>query len=244
MSYFYENMQKEFEERGESELFDDLQHTYRDLTERKLLRIDYPIESRTNPPMRLKVNCYVTRQVLLHRATYLFDATFAALRNKNAYALALCIQGHYESTATIGYLYKRITSYQHKDISLDDFEDDVFKQIAASKYKSKTDIPDTKNIMTQLDFADKVVDRKLFKLKTGRKAILRDNYEFLSEFAHPNFHSNSIALDVKKGSDSVVFRYDFPLRDIEFSMIGYLSISNEIFVWLFDKFGECVEKIC
>ena len=138
----------------------------------------------------------------------------------------------------------QVPSYQQKDISLDDFEDDVFKQIAASKYKSKPDIQDPKNIMTQLDFADKVVDRKLFKLKTGRKAILRDNYEFLSEFAHPNFHSNSIALDVKKGSDSVVFRYDFPLRDIEFSMIGYLSISNDIFVWLFDKFGECVEKIC
>ncbi len=99
--------------------------------------------------------------------------------------------------------------------------------------------PDPKNIMNQLDDADKILDKEFFNQK---KEMLRDNYEYLCEFAHPNFHSNSIAYNIDKSKNSIIFRYDGILMKRDF-IIDYLDISTVVFIWFFNKFKSNVKKI-
>jgi len=240
MNHFSETLKQAFTTYKKTKLFEDLQSTYEDIKKRIVLRIRYPNDQNLDRIHRLKLNCNVYEQVLLHRAILLFEASLASQATRNVYALTLCIRGHYETTATLGFVYKQLMSFLEHNISYDDFENIIFTQTLSSKHPSLPQAPDPKNIMTQLDYADKIVDSKLFNT---RKQMLRNNYEFLCEFAHPNFHSNSVAYYIDKEGEAVILRYDSPLRDEEFSLIGYLCISNSIFIWLFDIFQEYIEKI-
>ena len=243
MTAFNDSLYQDFVNRDELQLYNELYSTYDELIARKVTRIAYPEDARTSSKSRVRFNCRVCQQALLHRALYLFEGSLNALSNENAYALVLCVRGHYEGTATLGYQHKRITSYIEEGITLDDFDQDVYRQILGSKHETLPQAPDPKNIMTQLDYADRIVHRVILQSEGSHKKILRECYEFLSEFCHPNFHSYSLAFQVDKTTDSFVFRYDHPLKKEEFTLIGYLSISNVIFVQLFDSFGHCIEEI-
>jgi len=94
-------------------------------------------------------------------------------------------------------------------------------QLLGSKQRSLSYAPDPKNILTQLEYADEVVDREIIQDGTKRQ-ILRDCYEFLSEFAHPNSYSVSTAIEIEKGNDRFVLRYGHSLRMEEFNLIDYL----------------------
>jgi hypothetical protein len=243
MNLFGETLKQTCTNYKEPELFEGLQSTYRDLIKRKVLRIDYPNDTNLCHIERLKLNCKVYNQALLHRAILLFEASLRALSDRNVYAIALCIRGHYETTAALGYIHKRCVGFLNQERSFDEFNHDTFVQMLSWKETSKPpQSPDPIQILTQLDYADKVVYSKLLKPHGNYKEILRENYEFLCNFAHPNFHSNMAAYRYDKESKAIILRYDDPLRNEEF-FISRLKISNDIFVWLFDEFRECIERI-
>jgi hypothetical protein len=239
----FDVLKGEFEKLGQMDILRDLSENYEELLKRKIERIDYPDNAKTFTKKRVESNCKTIQQVLLHRAIHLFRGSFEALSQRNVYSMALCIRGHFEGTAAMGYLHSRIMSFIGGTIGLNDFDQSVYSQMLGCRHKSLSKALDPKNIMTQLEYADKVVDKHFFKRPTESCGILRDDYEYLSEFAHPNFHSNSAAFSVDKVAKSFVFRYDGQLRKEEFSLIGYLSISNPIFIWLFDNFGESLNRI-
>ena len=227
----------------EPELFEGLQSTYQDLIKRKVLRIDYPNDANLCRIERLKLNCKVYNQALLHRAILLFEATLRALSDRNVYAIALCIRGHYETTAALGYIHKRCMDFLDQKRSLDEFNHDTFVQMLSWKEPSKPpQSPDPIQILNQLDDADKIVYNNLLKPHGNYKQMLRDNYEFLCNFAHPNFYSNMAAYRYDKECKAIILRYDDALRNEEF-FIGRLKISGDIFIWLFDEFQGCIEKI-
>ena len=243
MNLFDETLKQTCANYKEPELFEGLQSTYQDLIKRKILRIDYPNDANLCRIERLKLNCKVYNQALLHRAILLFEATLRALSDRNVYAIALCIRGHYETTAALGYIHKRCMDFLDQKRSFDEFNHDTFVQMLGSKAPLlKLQSPDPKNILTQLEYADKVVDNKLLKSKGTHEQVLTESYEFLCEFSHPNFHSNIASYQYDKENEAVILRYDHPLRDVEF-FIGRLKISGDIFVWLFDEFQGCIEKI-
>jgi len=244
MGTFNESLYQDFVCQDEAELYSKLQSTYDELVARKVTRVVYPKDSDSSKS-RIRFKSRVCQQALLHRALYLFEGSLIALSAKNVYALALCVRGHYEGTAALGYLHKRIMSYIEGSITINDLDRDVYAHVLGSRDKKMAvaDAPDPKTIMSQLDYADKVVYARLFHSQGNLKTVLRDGYEFLSEFAHPNFHSYSVAIHVDKRTDSFIFRYDHPLREEEFGLIGWLSISNPIFVELFDSVSQCIEKV-
>jgi hypothetical protein len=243
VNLFSESLKQTFVKYKETELFGRLQSTYDELIKRKVLRIDYPDDISLNGVERLRLNCNVYEQILLHRAISLFEASLGTLSDRNVYALALCIRGHYETTAALGYLHKRCMSFLEKTISFADFETDIKVQMLAWKEPSKVaEAPDPVQILTQLDDTDKVMYRKFLKSTGNHKKMLRDSYEFLCNFCHPNFHSNMAAYSYDKKSKAVVLRYGDDLRDNEF-FIGRLWISSDVFVWLFDEFQACIGEI-
>jgi hypothetical protein len=244
MEYFTEALKTLLNASGHTDLYDALLSTYRDLLARRLSHVDYPEDGRENDISQLKFNCLISQQALLHRAVRLFEGALHVLQDNNIYALALCVRAHFETTGAMGYLYKRLTSFIKGNITFRDFYGDVATQLLGCRHKSVTYKRDPKNVMSQLDEADKLVDRELLiRYGDHHRGLLRDDYEFLSEFCHPNFHSNLISYEVDGGRGRFAFMYDKEPRNEESSLIGYLDISNPLFVWLFDEFGKLIPQV-
>src|SRR5438094_4370522 len=95
------------------------------------------------------------------------------------------------------------------------------------------DAPDPKHVLTMLEYADKTVNKHIVS-GGGPLPLLTDPYNWLCEFCHPNFHSNAIAIDVDKSVPEYRFRFEQPMRDIEFGLLGNLMFSAPLFVDIFD----------
>ncbi len=68
-------------------------------------------------------------------------------------------------------------------------------------------------------------------------------FGYLSEFCHPNFHSNSLAFELDKANGRLLLRYSTPAEKPEFEIIEYLTLANPFFVWLFDEFDAAIPRI-
>jgi len=124
--------------------------------------------------------------------------------------------------------------------SLDEFHDWVARQVLGSRDIQQA--PEPIHVMDMIRRTDRLVNNRIFDGEN--RNLLEDCYVRLCEFAHPNFHSYSLALRVDRENGLMLIRYDEQtVREEEFDLIGYLDISNRIFVDIFDRFAACVERI-
>lgn len=189
-------------------------------------------------PNRIRANALVYRQVLLHRSIRLFEGSVRAAVDENLYSMALNVRGHFETTASLGYLHRRLQSLKRGDISPETLDRDLCVQLLGVHHESVPQAPDPKNILSLLEHADKSVNISVLGGTTKQYYILKDSYEYLCEFCHPNFHSNSVAVDLDKSVPEFRFRHGQPMRDQEFKLIGYLLLSAPIFVALYDQIPD------
>ena len=139
----------------------------------------------------------------------------------------------------MGHIYKRVVSLLDGNIKLDVFRNNLFAQMMGSREIDKA--PQPINVMTMIEGADKIVNKHVFDGE--RKNLISSEYNFLCEFAHPNFHSYNLAMRIDHEKNILAFRHDETPRDEEFNLIGHLDLSNRLFLGLFDRFGECVDRI-
>jgi len=186
-------------------------------------------------PNRIIVNGLIFRQVLLHRSIQLFEGSVRAAVDENAYSMTINVRGHFETTASIGYFHQRLHSLKKGNISAETLDRDLTVQLLGARHESISQAPDPINILSQLEYADKSVNTSVIGTAAGQYDILKDSYEYLCEFAHPNFHSNSVVIDLDKSIPEFRFRHGQAMRDNEFELIRYLLLSAPIFVDLFDQ---------
>lgn len=189
-------------------------------------------------PKRISANSLVYRQVLLHRSIGLFEGSVKAAVDENPYSMVLNIRGHIETTASLGYLHHRLQSLKQGHISPETLDRNLCDQLLGGHHKSLPQAPDPQNILTQLEHADKSVSTSVLGGTKMQHNILKTCYEFLCEFSHPNFHSNSVAIEPDRSIPGFRFRHGQPMRDFEFKLIGYLSLSAEIFASLYDQIPD------
>jgi hypothetical protein len=225
---------------GDSEV-DAIEQAKTDLETR--LEISLPISKFDDygdkRPLTESVLAY--RQMLLHRALSLFEGALDAAMSENVYSLCLNIRAHFETTAALGFSYKRLRSARDGHLEFATVHKDISFLILGSKEPvlSKAGAPSPKQILTMLEEADKAVSASILGLNE-RRAILSDCYAFLCEIAHPNFHSNSMSFDLDRNADKFVFRRSNPMREQENQMIRYLLISSPLFVALYDAIPELI----
>jgi hypothetical protein len=239
MAPFTDELYQAFAKRSETGHYEELRSTYEDLLSRKLDEIPLPDPAAISVEEHAKVCCAMCQQALLHRSLYLFQAAMSTFLERNLYATTLCIRGHCEATGSLGHVYKRLVSCLSGNITLYDFHDNLWCQVVGSRNIAKA--PRPININTMITNADKALNREIFGGEN--RNMLTDGYGFLCEFAHPNFHSYPLALQLDWERGVVLMRRDQGSRDEEFHLIGYLNISNRLFVDLFDRFGACVGRI-
>ena len=124
------------------------------------------------------------------------------------------------------------------DISSETLDQDLCIQMLGVRHESVPEAPDPKNILSLFEHADKSANISVLDGTTNQYNILKESYEYLCEFCHPNFHSNSVAIDLDKSVPEFRFRHGQPMRDKEFELIGYLLLSAPIFVALYDQIRD------
>jgi len=184
----------------------------------------------------------VLRQVLLHKAIKLFSGSFISLLDDNAYLMALSMRGHFETTAALGYLHNRLNSLAEGNLEARVVDHDIKVLLLGTRDKgilkleeAKQNDMEARQVLDMLKYADRSVSKHILKGTAKEYIILTDCYEYLCEFSHPNFHSNTAAFELRKEEKKFYFRYNKSLGDDHFRLINHLLISNPIFIELFDK---------
>lgn len=235
-----EEVSKVFEARQRASDLDELRVTYAELTSRALPWVSVPYGGEWGDANRLGSYALAYRQVILRRAIALFDGSLHALFEKNPYSMVVAIRAFFETTAALGYLHSRLASFAAGTVAASQVDADIMAQILGTKDPSISRAMPPKQIMKMLDYADRSINRSIIGSRAEEHAMLRESYDHLSEFAHPNFHSNKLAFDLDKTARRFVFHAE--LRDEAFAMIGYLLLASSLYVPLHDAIGGLVPK--
>jgi hypothetical protein len=214
-------------------LLDKLEAFHQQLIDRRQNSVEFPYPDELI--QRTASNCRVLQQVQLHRAERLIAGIGTMLLENNVYGLALSVRGHYEATAVLGYICDRLNSLKAKQIEFNNFALNIACAILGAKHPQFRKAPNPPNILECIAKADRYLDTHLFREK---KSMLRDNYDWLSEFAHPNFCSNSTAYTIDREARQAVFRHDGQPRNSDFDLVSYLVTSAGLFIILFDRLNE------
>jgi len=214
---------------------------HRELVGRTTAKVKVSPGGELGSPQRICEYSCALKQVLLHRVLFLYEGAFQALSNRNVYVMALSIRALYETTAAIGYLHSRISSYKNDYISAEELDKSIIAQLIGSKDKQDLsqeadDSVEAKHVMAMLVHADKVVSSEVLGGTKKEHTILTDIYEWLCEFCHPNFHSASISSSLDKGNEEYVFKYgQVNLVEREVNIIKNISIPALLFIDIFDR---------
>lgn len=239
MPLFSEQTAQLFERRGANVLA-SINLEYDKLASRRLEYVEFGDPSLITETVRARANIEVIQQALLHRAERLIYSASTMLEQHNIYGLSLLIRGHYECTSVLGYLCNRLHSFSAGTIDFDALIVNVADIAVGAKHKQFAQARDPIGIMTCIDKADHFLEKVMFDGK--KEGMIRDCYEWLSEFAHPNFLSNSSSLALDKQLNRFQFRHGGPLSELEAGTLGYLDISAKLFIDFFDRLGTLKDE--
>lgn len=220
------------------EIPDRLETLHKQLLDRRKHVVE--IASQHEPKKHTASNCLVLQQVLLHRAERLLAGTPSMFLDNNVYGLALSVRGHYEVTGVLGYLCSRLESLKAGNIKFQDFARNIASAVLGSKHPQFAKALSPPNILTCIEKADRYLDSHLFK---EQKGMLRDGYDWLSEFAHPNFCSNCASFNNDNTKRQFVFRHNGETQESDFDLIVYLKISAGLFICLFDHSARSLTEL-
>ena len=218
----------------QGDLLNELEDCHRKLVDRRKEAV--AIANLDEPRKHTGSNCQVLQQALLHRAERLLAGAGSMLLENNIYGLALIVRGHYEATAVLGYVCDRLKSLKAGNISFADFALNIAYEVLGARHEQFAKAPNPPNILTCIEKADRYLDTR-FKKKCG---MLRDCYNWLSDFAHPNFLSNCSAFTVDKLNCRFVFRHEGDIQESDFELMVYLEMSAGLFIHLFD---DCSQRM-
>jgi hypothetical protein len=145
------------------------------------------------------------------------------------------MRGHFETTASLGYLYARLSSMAKGNLARDVVDKDICTMLLGTRDGAQPEAPEAKQVLSLLEQADQVVSTRILGGTSKQHDILSDCYRFLCEFCHPNFHSNSIAFDLDKDRDEFVIRHSREMRANEAGLLGDLLLCSPIFLRLYDE---------
>lgn len=236
MPCFSRNGQRLFKNWQEEDLLTRLEAFYKKLLDERKDAIEYGGEpEEINPRKKVALNLEVLQQVQLHRAERLFASVDSLLLDHNVYGLALVVRGFYETTAIMGYFCNRLESLAQGNIEFQQFEWDVYDAIMGARHQQFANPRLSLNILTCIEKTDKYLDKHLFKEK---RKMLQDCYDWLSDYAHPNFLSNVSAFKFDKANHRFVFRHQDGQNGDERGLVGYLGICSTAFEFLFVALSE------
>lgn len=170
---------------SQSSDFDELEKHYNHLKQRFYSRTI----SRSQQQKPLGANCVNYLLSILVRGVSLLEGLGTALNNHNVLPSFLIVRAHYEATGALAFFVRELKKYTECKCTESKLSTTVRKMtLGMKKLPDKTNprhsrVPLIDNVLDYIDEADKFM-KKNFTL--NKKSPLRTNYDFLSEFCHPN----------------------------------------------------------
>ncbi len=238
MALDFKRITQTFESRRSAEEVGELEETYAAFKTRVVPHCSFPERGEWGDPVRIRAYAIMYRQILLHRAISMFEGSLNAAVEENAYVLALSVRGAFETTAALGYLHNRLASLAEGNLDAEKIDEDIMSQFLGTRDSTLSEEMPPKQILSMLEYADVSVSRSVLGGTAREHQILRESYDFLCEFAHPNFHSNKVAYDLDKANKRLILRHGKEMAPEVFSIVSYLLLASPLHVKLHDAIDE------
>lgn len=207
---------------------------HKELAARIELEVTAPTKGDWGDSNRVRAYSHALRQILLHRAIGTYEGAMSALLGEHSYSMVLCIRGHFEAVAALGYLYWRLRSVSRGTLQAEIVDRDIGAMLLGIRDGGPPEAPNPKSVLEQFELADRAVSKDFLEGTAKQHKLLTESYTFLCEFCHPNYHSNSMAFDLNKTAGVFRVLHGEPMRQREIGLIEYLLIAAPIYIQLHD----------
>lgn len=223
---------------GESKNFGELEDHYKEVQKRLYARS--VSHARDKRPLGANSINYLLSALV--RSKNLLEGFALALENENALTGFLVVRAHYETTGAVAFFLRHLTRFNEtkdkEQLSEAIRRMTLGMRVLPNKNDSRYGrVPKIDNVMNYIDEVDTVIK----KISTVRKSLFRTNYDFLSEFCHPN------AFGLMVGSRTIhsrVVEYELRPRLLEKDLrvlLWHLLRSSFFFPRLYDTAWRIVE---
>lgn len=229
-----EIVRKRFIETGSAELLSSIEAIHENLVSRRVEAIPFGDPNLISERDRALKNILIARQAMLHRAERLHHSCGSMVADENPYGLALLIRGQIEATAVLGFICDLLWCLEKRTIPFDAFHLRIASLVVGARHTFFSSAPKPTSILTVIEKADRHLKRE----GVSEKGILLDCYEWLSEYAHPNFISFSMGAKPLPDTSTFGIHHGLAMRDDELRLVDYLDISGMIFLMFYDGIDE------
>ena len=225
---------------------EDFERQRTELRARAALETLRPGGAKLGEPERVRRLVDLVRQVLLHRAVFLYEGALDLLVAGNPYAMILAIRGFFETAGATGYVHRRLSSAVEGSIELaraDKDIGDVMKGTGQNWMREgETRMVDAVQVMTMLDKADESTRKHLLEAWPAAPS-LRKSYEHLCEWAHPNFNSHAVAIQLDHDRRGAKHSFEPVMGEEEFATLGHLQLGASLYVLLHDDIDRLLDRL-
>lgn len=227
---------KFFKQGGISRDLQRIREMVRSLRRHELTSIQAFPPGTIDPRERAKINLRIVQQTQLHRAIRLIAGATSQFVSGNIYGVALQIRALFESVAILGFFCSKLEKFGQQRINFHEIQKSIYLAASGARHELFKDAEPPVNIMTCIDQTDDYLDRNHFEKK---QRMVRDCYQWLSEFSHPNFLSNQSAYRLEQDG-RILFRHNDELAKEDYQLPGYAALGGEIFLILYKDFEKLI----
>lgn len=174
-------------------------------------------------------------QLLLYRSKTLIEGSIHALNNNSALSSILSVRAHFETTGSVSYLMKRLSSYYQGNINFEKLDEDLLRLALGSTTINNPEVPKPIQVLNLIDATDEYLKKKLFKGKAPHDKMFRELYEDLCDFCHPNFQGITSGSDIIDSERAVIFHETNRISDTDFTPFFHLSMSAVLFIHFYKE---------
>lgn len=193
----------------------------------------YNLQDAASIEERIRILATCLRQVCLARSQELYVGVLGAMAAGNIYSTVALMRAHLETSSVLGHVCRMVHNVHNDPSCQIEVDKKLFNLLCGTRNQTLLDAgaPEMTGIMSVIDSADKALYILVHKAR-GRKNTgeLRGAYDFLSEYAHPNFHSNSLAFTFDEITGNIVFNKRDGISETDVQILSHLGISATVFV--------------
>lgn len=179
-------------------------------------------------------HCYVIWQAHLHRVERLMVSCGRVIESNDPYSLAALIRAHIESTAVVTSVRAQMLDFQKGRLPYEQFDAAIDAALVGGRSEHLKKSPTATNILTHIKKADRFIDEHLSMTVQSPLSLM---YGVLSEYAHPNMPSNTVAFFIEEPG-VYCFQHRAKISEKHIVWLGMLNTSSTIFESLSRLFQE------
>ncbi len=190
----------------------------------------------TTNPIKHELICYL--QLVIYRSKKLIEGLITLIIFKNLIPIALIVRAHFEVTSLLGFLIHKLHRYEKEEMGKDELLEILKKLLLGSRISELQNRIESINIITIIEYADKVLN----KIQGNDKKHIKDNYDFLSDFCHPNITGLAFSAEIIENECTVFQKKSF-IDDRDSIFFRLITLSLKIFFVFLEIIDEMRSRV-